>query len=282
MEKEGNILDWIVYVFYGFISGLGEILPVSSGAHDYYFDLMSYFDPQQPLLKLCIHAAVLGALVLFGRHRIAQVYREMRIASQPPRLRKRQPEIMAVLDGKVTLSMLIPATFCVLLSNVLYTQVASLTLVVVLLILSGAIIYVPHFLRQGNKDSRHLSRMEALRFGFFGGLSALPGFSRTGALLSAGTIAGCSRKYMLDIVLLFLVPLGAVSVMMDILMLIFTGVAITGTMLLYGFLAAVAAFGGASLAIAALRYLSVNKGYILFSYYNWGLAIFGFILYLMI
>ena len=276
-------MDWLVYIFYGFITGLGELLPVSTGAHDYFLELMTRFDPQQPLLRLCIHAAALGALAVFSRHRVAHIYREMHIASQPARRRKRQPDLVAVLDGRVLLTALLPAAIGLLLTTFIRKQGQSLPFVVLLLIASGAALYAPHFLPGANRDSRHLSRLEALFFGVCAGLSAFPGISRMGGVLSAGALSGCDRSYLLDIAYLLLIPLLAIMVVLDLLALLVSGFA--AITLMYFFqclLAGAAAFGGACLAVATMRFLSVNMGYTAFAYYNWGLGIFGFILYLMI
>lgn len=276
-------MDWLVYIFYGFITGLGELLPVSAGAHDYFLELMTRFNPQQPLLRLCIHAAALGALVLFNRYRVAHIYREMHIASQPARRRRRQPDLVAVLDGRVVLTALIPAAIGLLLTSFMRKQGLSLPLVVLLLMVSGAVIYAPHFLPGANRDSRHLSRIEAVIFGICAGLSAFPGVSRMGGVLSSGALGGCSRSFMLDVAYLLLIPLLAMMVVLDVFGILAAGVAaITLVYLIQCLLAGAAAFGGACLAIAAMRFLSVNMGYTAFAYYNWGLGIFGFILYLMI
>ena len=276
-------MDWLVYIFYGFITGMGELLPVSAGAHDYFLGLMTSFDPQQPLLRLFIHAAALGALAVFNRHRVAHVYREMRIASQPARRRRRQPDLVAVLDGRVVLSALIPAAAGLLLTIFIRRQGQSLPLVVAMLAISGVAIYAPHFLPGANRDSRHLSQMEALFFGVCAGLSAFAGVSRMGSVLSAGAFSGCSRNYVLDIFYLLLIPLLTMMVVLDVLALLFGGfAAVTLLYFIQCLLAGAAAFGGASLAIAIMRFLSVNMGYTAFAYYNWGLAIFGYILYLMI
>lgn len=276
-------MDWLVYLFYGFISGLGELMPVSVGAHDFFLDTMTGFEPRQPLLQLCVHGAVLAALCIFCRHRTAHIYRELRIASQPARRRKRQPDLVAVLDGKVVITMFLPAALGVLLTSSVRRHFDSLPVAVLLLLLSGILIYVPHFLPGANRDSRHLSRLEALVFGAFAGLSALPGISRMGSVLSVGALSGCSRAYMLDIAFILLIPVLALSVVLDLFALLAAGfAALTLLHFLYCLLAAAAAFGGAWLAIASMRYLSVNMGYTAFSYYNWGLCAFGFILYLMI
>lgn len=276
-------MNWLAYLFYGFITGMGELMPVSVGAHDYFLGLLSRFDPRQPLLQLFVHAAILLALCIFSRHRATHIYRELQIAAQPARRRKRQPDLVAVLDGRVVLTILLPAAIGVLFSAFIRRSFQNLPLVVVLLLLSGIVIYIPHFLPGANRDSRHLSRMEALVFGILSGLSAFPGVSRVGALISTGALSGCSRAYMLDIAFLLLIPLLALTIVLDLFALLAAGVAaFTWILLLHCLLAAAAAFGGAYLAIAIMRYLSVNMGYTAFSYYNWGLCAFGFILYLMI
>ena len=275
-------MDWLVSIFYGFISGLGQVLPVSAGAHDYFLELMTDFSTGKPWLQLSIHLASLAALCLFLRHRIAHIYREMRLASLPAGRRKRQPDIVAVLDGRVVLTMLVPAALGLLLTGVITRRCASLPLVSLLLLISGTVIYIPHFLQGANRDSRHLSRLEAVCFGICAGISAFPGLSRVGLLLSAGSVRGCGRRYMLDIACLLLVPLLALSVVTDLFALMAAASALTWLQALHCFLAAAAAFGGASFAIAAMRFLTVNRGYTAFSYYNWGLSVFGFILYLMI
>ena len=276
-------MNWLVYLFYGFVSGLGELMPVSTGAHDYFLNLMTPFDTTAPLLRLCVHLGVLAALFLFCRLRTAHIYRELRIASQPARRRKRQPDLVAVLDGRVVLTMLVPTAVSVLLTSLIRRHFDSLPMVVVLLLLSGIVIYVPHFLPGANRDSRHLSRLEALMFGVCAGLSAFPGISRVGSLLSAGGLSGCSRAYLLDIAYVLLIPVLILTIVLDLLALLAGGLtAVTLIIFFYCLLAAAAAFGGACLAIVTMRYLSVNMGYTAFAYFNWGLCAFGFILYLMI
>ncbi len=276
-------MDWLVYLFYGFISGLGESLPVSAGAHDYLMDAMTRFDPYQPMLRLFIHFATLCAVVLFNRHRVAHIYRELRIDAQPARRRRRQPDLVAVLDGRVVLTAFVPAAVGLLASYYLRSRFMNFPLLVFALIASGTVLYLPHFIPAGNRDSRHLSRIEALGYGFCAALSAVAGVSRMGVVLSVGAVRGCSREYMLDIAFLLLIPLLMLFVICDLLGLLVSGfAAITTLYLLQCLLAGAAAFGGACLAIALMRFVSVNVGYSAFAYYNWGLGIFSFILYLMI
>ena len=268
-------MNWLIFILYGFVGGLGQLLPVSADAHDYFLRLMTRFEPNQPMLQLCIHMASLAAVLFLCRHRCAHVYREMRIDRQSPRLRKRQPDMVAVLDGKVVRMLFVPVAIGLLLTNYVQARCSGLPMVITLLILSGVLIYLPHFLPGANRDSRHLSPLETLIFGVFGGLSAFCGVSRLGNLLSVGALRGCSRSYMLDIAYLLMIPVLALLVMLDLVALLSGGLAImTWLYFLQCLLAGAAAFGGACFAIAAMRFVSVNMGYTVFAYYNWGLGIF--------
>lgn len=276
-------MSWLIYILYGFINGLGELMPVSNVAHDYFLRLMTEFDPNQPLLRLFVHLAALAAVLVLCRHRASHIYRELRIASQPPRSRRRQPDMLAVIDGRVVLTVALPVVAASVLANLAPVRLVGLPMVIVLLLLSGTALYVPHFLPEANRDSRHLTRLEALVFGCCAGLSVLPGLSRMGGLLSAGALRGCARGYMLEIAILLLLPVLAVLSALDLFALLAGGfAALTLVYFLQCLLAGAAAFGGACLAIAAVRFVSVNMGYTFFAYYNWGLGVFGFILYLMI
>ena len=275
-------MNWLVYIFYGFINGMGQVFPVSAGAHDFFLELLTNFETDQPWLQLSVDVAALGALFLFFHHRITHIYREMRIASMAPSRRVRQPDLVAVLDGRVVLTMLLPAVLGLFLTGTITRRYESLPLVFLLLFVSSVVIYVPHFLQGANRDSRHLSRLEAVVFGILAGFSAFPGISRVGMVISVGSARGCGRRYLLDIVCLLLTLLLIMQVVIDLFAVIAVASALSGLHLLHCLLAAAASFGGTCFAIAAMRFLTVNRGYTAFSYYNLGLSIFGFILYLMI
>lgn len=276
----GSVMYAIVY---GFVLGICEILPVSGAAHGYLLNYMTRFDTRQPLMLLLCHLVTLLALLLSMRHRISHIRRELRIASIPAKQRKRQPDLMAVLDGRVVIATCIPMAVGVILTNQAYQTFSSLPMIAAMLVISGVLIYIPHYLRQGNRDSRHYSRKDSIILGLCGGLSAIPGMSRTGGMLSAGSIRGFDKQYILDVVLLSCVPALAILIALDAVALLSAGIAvITTAMLLNSLAAAAAAFLGAWFSILIMRFLSVNTGYLGFAYYSWGLGLFSFVLYLMV
>ena len=277
-------MDWniLIYLLYGFIAGLGELLPVSFGAHGQLIELLTRFDSRQPALLLCIHSGCLLAILFSLRTRIGHIYRELRINALPPRKRKRQPDFVAVLDAKVFFTILIPVALGVGFSAVVYQRLAVLPWLSVSLLLGGILLYIPQYLPGANKDSRNLSRKDALILGTSAALGVIPGLSRMGTMISVGLMKGCDRKYILDMAMLTSLPFLLGMMIVDVILMIMVGGAISGMMIVYLLLAFCASFGGSWLAIVIMHFLSMKSNFVGFAYYNWGLAFFAFLVYLMI
>ena len=115
-----------------------------------------------------------------------------------------------------------------------------------------------------------------------GAASVLPGISAIGACVSIGSVCGVERKYCLSMALLMnLIVMVGLSVM-DVMRIVSEGVGgFSFSILVCYLLSAVAAFGGTTLGIRVMSRLSEDKGYDLFAYYCWGIALFTFILNLM-
>ena len=277
-------MDWniVYYILYGFLAGLGELLPVSSTAHGYLIQLMSQFDTFAPALLLSVHFACFMAVCVYNRRRIGHIRRELKIASLPANKRKRQPDMVAVLDAKVILTALIPLLIGVGLSSLAFRKLGTLPAISLLLLIGGVVLYIPQYLPGANKDSRSLSRKDALMLGISGAVGVIPGISRIGTIISVGLMKGCDRGYILDIALLASLPVLLGLMIVDCVAIAMAPAAIGLMMLLYCLLAAAAAFGGAWLAMVIMRFLSVKSNFYGFAYYNWGLALFSFLVYLMI
>lgn len=277
-------MDWNIfyYFLYGFFAGLGELLPVSSAAHGFLVELMTRFDTMQPLLLLCIHGGCFLAVCISYWRRIGHITRELQIEAQPSQKRKRQPDWIAVMDAKVIFSGLIPLVVAIGFSVVTYKKLAALPILSVLLVVSGIVLYIPQFLPGANKDSRSLSRKDGLVLGLYNAVGLIPGFSRVGTMISGGLMKGCDRGYILDIAMLASLPALLGLMIVDTVMLIIAGGVADGVMIVYCLFSAIAAFGGAWLGMMIMRFLSVKSNFYGFAYYNWGLGLFSFLVYLMI
>lgn len=277
-------MDWNVlyYCLYGFFAGLSELMPVSASAHAYLADFMTDLETIHPLLLLMCHGTCLLAVLFFYRNRISHILRETRIASQPINRRRRQPDMTAVLDAKVILIGLIPLAIGILLSTVFYTRFARLPVLSLILLICGVVLYVPQFLPGANKDSRSLSRKDGLVLGFWSAFGFIPGMSRVGTMIATGLIKGCDKQYISDLTMLVSVPALLGLLIVDFVILTMSNPIITSVVVGYFAVAAVMAFAGAWLAMVIVRYITTKSNFYGFAYYNWGLALFSFLVYLMV
>ena len=277
-------MDWnlLYYALYGLISGLGELLPVSPTAHGYLIQLLTRFDTRQPAMLLCIHFACFLAIAIRYRERIGHIRRELKIRKIPKADRKRNPDDLAVADGKLLQTCLIPVVVLVGLSALSYDTMAKLPWLCLFLLASGIVMYLPQFLPGANKDGRSLSRKDGVILGSSFALGIVPGFSRIGSMISVGLMCGCDISYIPDIAMLLSLPMLLGLMIVDAVLWIMAGTVIAGIAIVYLVLAAVTAFVGAWLAMEIMEYLSMRSNFYGFAYYNWGLALFGFLVYLMI
>ena len=275
-------LNWYESLLYGLFSGLTDILPVCAQAHDVLL-LKIFGERSTPaLLQLLIHLSIFAALYYHCMPHITKMIRAKSLSRIPKRRRKRPLDVKSLMDFSLWKTMALP----VILAFLLYQKVAflhsSLLVLAIFLFLNGLILYIPQYLPGSNKDSRSLSRVEGLLMGLGGAASVLPGISAIGACVSVGSVCGVERKYCLSMALLMnLIVMVGLSVM-DVMRIVSEGVGgFSFSILICYLLSAIAAFGGTTLGIRVMSRLSEDKGYDLFAYYCWGIALFTFILNLM-
>lgn len=275
-----NLFESLIY---GFLSGLADILPVSGQAHRSLMLQLLGESGEQSLLRLMTHVGILAALYYSCQNHILRMIRAQKLARVPKRRRKRPLDVRSLMDLSLLKTMAVP----VILALLLYGKVSALTdkriLVSVILFINGIILYVPQFLPGSNRDSRTLSRVEGLWMGLGGALSVLPGISTTGAAASIGSICGVEKSYGFNMTLLMCMVLTVGLMVHDVLTIIAAGLAGISFLSVLGYiLAGVGAFAGAFLGIRVMRSLAANRGFGVFAFYCWGVALFTFILYLSI
>lgn len=273
-------LNWLESIVYGLFAGLADILPVSAQAHKTL--LLKVFGTRgnTELLDLLIHLALVAALYRACRSTFVRMSRARRLSLTPKKKRKRPLDVRSLMDLSMLRTMLIP----VLLGLFLYRKAAdlrgNLILLTVFLFVNGLILYIPQFLPSGNRDSRTLSRVEGLLMGLGGTVSVVPGISAVGAMTSIGSVCGVERTYCLDLALMANLFLNAGFVVFDIMAIVENGAGKLSAVILVQYLvSALTAFLGTALGIRVLRRLS---GYAGFGFYCFGLALFIFILNLIV
>lgn len=273
-------LNWLESVAYGFISGLFDIIPVSAQAHKVLILKCLGIKDAMPLLNLFIDLAVLGALYFSCRGILVRMNRARALARVPKKKRRRPLDVKSLMDWSLVKTILVPVILGLYFYRYTSKWEASLLRIVVFLFLNGIILYAPQFFPSGNRDSRTLSRVEGLLVGLGGAFSIFPGISAVGTATAVGSVCGIEKGYALDLALLMDLFLNLGWVVYDVIALA-GGVTLSFALLLQCIGAAAAAFGGTILGVKLMRYLSAERGYSIFAFYCWGIALFTFIFNLM-
>lgn len=274
-------LNWFQSLIFGLISGLTDILPVSAQAHKAVLSKLFGLSSEPVILRFMIHVATFAGLYYCCQVQILRITRQLRLARIPKKRRKRPLDTRTLMDYKLLRMMILP----VIISFVFYQKLSnwnhSLNWIALFVLINAVIMYLPVLMPSGNKDSRSFSPFEGLLMGFGSGTAIVPGLSSVGSTLTIFQLRGADRTFALNMTLLLHMAVTACMIVMDIVTMSSIGIGlISFTAIFYCILAAAAAFAGVFLGIRILQILAVNVGFNMFAFYNLGLALFSFILFL--
>ena len=276
-------LNWLQSILFGLISGMADILPVSGQAHRVL--LLKFFGIKDTtdLMRLMLHLSVFAALYLSSQSQFVRINRARALARVPKRKRKRPLDTRSMMDWSLLKTMLIPVILGLFLYRFVRKLETNLIVIALFLFVNGLILYIPQFLPSSNRDSRTLSRVEGLLMGLGGTASILPGISTVGTMVSIGSVCGVDRVYGLNMALIMKMFMMLGLMVYDVLGLISNGLeALTFLLIVQYLLIALISFGGAMLGVRLMRRMAANYGFSLFGVYCWGLALFTFILNLVV
>lgn len=268
-------------LFYALVSGFTEFFGVDAPAHQRMFELLTGREQTDAVLALALRFGLLLSLLVSCWPRLRRLNREQSYSSRSRRL-KRQTDPIAHLDLKLLRTAALPACVSVLFYAKGAQLVSGFLPLALVLLLNAAVLFVPRVINAGNKDGRSVSRIDGILIGCSSFLSAVPGFSRVGAMLTAGAVGGLDRGYALDMALLLSIPVLVGLLVFDVIAVIAAKAAITLTAIAFYLLYAAVAFLGGWVSIVLMRYLSLKIGFTGFAYYSLGLALFSLIFYLVI
>lgn len=276
-------LNWLQSILFGLVSGAADIIPVSGQAHRLL--LLKFFGVNQlpNLLALLLHLSVAAALYLSSQGQFVRMNRARALARIPKKKRKRPLDTRSMMDWSLIKTMLVPTVIGLLLNSRVRGWSVNMFLIAGMLFVNGLILYIPQFLPTSNRDSRTLTRLEGVLMGLGAGVSVLPGISTVGIMVSIASVCGIERLYGLNMTfivkLFFLIGL----MVYDVLAIITDGLGGLTVMLLIQYIfTASLSFGAAMLGIRTLRRLAPEHGFHTFGVYCWGLALFTFILNLVV
>ena len=276
-------LNWLQSMLFGLVSGLTDILPVSAQAHRVL--LLKFFGARElsDFVGLILHLSVFAALYWSSRGQFVRMNRARALARVPKRKRKRPLDVRSMMDWSLMKTMLIPVLLGLFLYRYVLELDSKLILIALMLFLNGLILYIPQFLPSSNRDSRTLSRVEGLLMGLGGAASILPGISTVGAMVSIASVCGVERVYGLNMTLIIKMFMMIGLMVYDVLGIISNGFGtLSFVLILQCLIMALISFGGSLLGIRIMRRLAAGHGFSIFGVYCWGLALFVFILNLVV
>ncbi len=274
------VLNWLQSLFLGLVTGFAELLPISSDAHLLLLVQMFGSLENVGVYRLFCHLGILAALIVVCRPQLNKFRRQRMLTNG--RHSVRQLDMSTLLDRKILKVAAVPMALCYVAWQFLDFDSSSLLFVSLMLVINGAILYIPQFLPQGNKESLSISGLDSVLTGFAGGLSVIPGISRLGTMASMLRIRGALGEYAVNLSLLLCIPALIITLFLDIFALFASPVAFSFAMFGTGLLSAIASLSGAYFGALLMRFLSVRIGFSGFAYYNWGAALFAFIIFLWI
>lgn len=269
-------------IIYGFVSGLAEVFPVSSQANQMVMRQLFGVAQKEPIRDLLVHIAILAGLFVACRGMFTKIRREQVMAY---RMRRNPSQIRAlkgVYDMRLVKTaapiMVIGLFFSLLMPQFYYKR----PLFCLMLLLNGALNMIPAYIHHGNRDARSLTNLDGILVGFAAALSAIPGISRNAAVMFVSQVREADKQNGLNWALLLTVPAAVVMVILDFISIFTVGVGTVTLKLFLGyFLSALSAFLGTYLGVSFVRILVANSDYSGFAYYDFGLALFSFALYLI-
>ena len=269
-------------IFYGFVSGLTEIFPVSSQANQMFMRHIFGVAQKEPIRDLLVHIAILAAVFLACRGMFAKIRREQTLAYRM----RRNPSQIRALKGVYDMRLVrtaAPIMLVGMFANLFFSDFYSnRPLFCLMLLINGTLTLVPTYMHHGNRDARTMPRSDGMLIGLAAAFSAIPGISRNGAIMFVTLIREADKQNGIIWALLLTVPAVAMLILLDFIAMFTVGIGSVTVATVGGYLLSmVFAFAGTFVGISTIRTLIARSDYSGFAYYDFGLALLSFVLYLI-
>lgn len=269
-------------IIYGIVSGLTEIFPVSAQANQMVMRQLFGVAQKEPIRDLLVHIAVLAAVAFACRGMFAKIRREQVLAYRMRRNPSQVHALKGVFDMRLVRSAA-PIMLFGMLANLFFMKFYdNRPLFCLVLLINGALTLVPTYMHQGNRDARSMSGMDGLLIGLAAAFSAIPGISRNGAIMFMTLIREADKQNGVTWALMLAVPAMVMLILLDFIAMFTVGVGSITLTTLFGYLLSMLfAFLGAYIGVSSVRVLIQRSDYSGFAYYDFGLALLSFVLYLI-
>ena len=269
-------------ILYGFISGLTEIIPVSSQANQYLMRQLLGVQQKEPVRDMLVHMAVLAALIVACRALLMRIRRDQTVSARLRRGRGKTSLPKGVYEMRILRSATPILAIGLLTSLFLPDLTQNRIWFSVLCLLNGVILMVPSHMHQGNKAARAMTGIDGFLLGLAGALSVFPGISRLGSIVSMSILRKTDKITGFNWALMLSIPALIVWILLDFVGIFTIGVGSVSFAVVVGYLLSAAfAFFGTYLAVTLMKILIERTQLSSFAYYSFGIALLSFLLYLI-
>lgn len=194
---DNSYLDAIIL---GLVQGLTEFLPVSSSGHLVIFENLLGYKNLDLLFNISVHVGTLLAVVVFFFKDLKELAIQPVKAlfdkeawSGPTRLVTTYPALRLLL--LIFLASVPTAIIGLAFKDTFERLFQSLTSVGIALCLTGILLMLTRFAKQGERDALTFPLSLALLVGLFQALAITPGISRSGATICIALFLGARRDF---------------------------------------------------------------------------------------
>lgn len=254
-------------LIFSIIQGVTELFPISSVAHGVLAPYVFHFNLDLRFLKenflpylVVLHLGTALALLIFFRHDWVDIIKSLFNKSQYSRRL-----LLLIIIGTL------PAGFIgFILEKPLSILFSNITSTAIFLVLNGVLLYFGEKTHSnGTKEINDLTYDQAAVVGLFQSLALIPGFSRSGASMTAGFWMGLKHEASARFSMLLATPIIAGACILEIPKLIKSGThGLLQISVIGGVLAGMFAYVSVWILMRWFKKREINAMYP-FSYYCW-------------
>jgi len=271
-------LSWLESLIAGIIQGLTEFLPISSSGHLVIFNtLFGEGGGGDLAFTVFLHLATLLAVIIIFRKDVWLLLRELVGAIVD--ILKGKPDFKT--EGRRFLLLVIIGTIPAILAGggikVLHLDymLENIFLVAVMLIVTAVFMFLVDRLDTGKLTRKNTPYSRALGIGLFQAAAILPGLSRSGTTIFAGTLLGLKKEFAVKFAFILSIPAILGSALVELRGVAEAGgAAVNPANWILGF---IAAFICGFFSIVFIRVLIKSKKFYIFGIYCLAASAFAFL-----
>jgi len=271
-------MNWLEALIAGVIQGLTEFLPISSSGHlVIYSALTGETDGGDLTFNIFLHLATLLAVIILFRKDVWLLIRELVGAIAD--IIRGKPNFKT--EGRRFLLLVIIATIPAVIAGGgikildLDYVLENIFVVAVMLIVTAVFMFLVDRIDVGKLTRKNTPYSKALGIGLFQAAAILPGLSRSGTTIFAGTLLGLRKEFAVKFAFILSIPAIAGSAILEIRELTNSASAAANpASWIIGF---IAAFVCGFFAILFVRVLIKSKKFYIFGIYCLAASVFAFL-----